>query len=93
LVGAVGGTLLGTFVAVSATSTGWLVFGIWLAGVGLNYVPLAMHALSLSPPGRLEAELANTDVRSDLRRYTKEQFWLGVPLLFIVLATARLCGR
>jgi hypothetical protein len=93
LAGAVAGTLFGVIVAVSTSSVGWFMFGVWLAGIGLNYVPLALHALSLSPQGRLEDELAGADVDRDLRRYTKEQFWLAVPLFFVILAAARLRAR
>jgi hypothetical protein len=93
LVGAVAGTILGVLVAVSTSAAGWFVFGVCLAGVGLNYVPLALHALSLSPRGRLEEELADADVRRDLRRYTKEQFWLAIPLLFVALAVVQFRAR
>jgi hypothetical protein len=86
VLGAAVGTALGVLVAVSASTLGWIVFGVWIAGACLNYVPLALHALSLSRPGRLEAELAGADVRSELRRYTKAQLWIVVPLLFVAVA-------
>jgi hypothetical protein len=93
VVGAVSGTVLGAVVAASASSVGWLVFGVWVAGIGLNYVPLALHALSLSPRGRLDDQLSGVDVRRDLRRYTREQFWLAVPLLFVVFAASQFRAR
>jgi hypothetical protein len=89
----VAGTFLGVLVAVSTSSLGWFLFGVWLAGIGLNYVPLALHALSLSPRGKLENELADADVRRELRRYTRTQFWLAVPLLLLVLAVAQFRAR
>ena len=64
--GAVGCTSLG-FLAI-VRGSGWIVvLGIWLVGAGVNYVPLAVHAQSLSRPGALEAELAGVDVRRELR--------------------------
>jgi hypothetical protein len=86
VLGALLGTAIGAFVAVSASGLGWRVFGAWLAGIGLNYVPLAIYAASLSSPGRLDAELAGVDLRRELRRYTKLQFWITVPLLLVALA-------
>jgi hypothetical protein len=60
--------------------------GAWVAGVGVNYVPLALFAASLSRPGALNAELAGADVRAELRRYSYMQLWIVVPLLLAVLA-------
>jgi hypothetical protein len=89
VLGAVVGTAIGVAVAVTASSAGWRVFGAWIAGACLNYVPLALHALDLSRPGRLGAELEGVDVPAELRYYTKAQLWIAVPLLFIVLALAQ----
>ncbi|HET8742692.1 MAG TPA: hypothetical protein VFM41_08725 [Gaiella sp.] len=86
VLGAVVGTAIGVAVAVAAGSLGWRVFGAWIAGACLNYVPLAAHALDLSRPGRLASELEGVDVPRELRHYTKAQFWIAVPLLFLVLA-------
>jgi hypothetical protein len=71
---------------------GWLL-GVWLIGIGLNYVPLALHALSLSRPGALEAEVAGLDVRRELRFYTRAQLWMFVPGLVAVLALLQLRRR
>jgi hypothetical protein len=86
LLGAGAVTALGVFVTASRSTPGWLVFGLWMAGVGLNYVPLALHALALLRGGRLDTELAGADIRRELRYYTKAQFWIAVPLLFLPLA-------
>lgn len=63
-----------------------VLFGLWLVGAGLNYVPLALHAISLSRPGRLDAELAGADIPAELRYYTKAQAWVFVPLALVVFA-------
>jgi hypothetical protein len=80
-------------VAVKAAAPGGKLFGAWLAGVGVNYAVVAWQAASLSRPGALEAELAGTDIRRELRRYSYLQFWVAVPLLFVVLAFRRPGGR
>jgi hypothetical protein len=86
VVGAVAGTGLGVFLAVASSSVGLCAFGALLAGICLNYVPLALHALQLSRRGALDAELRGVDLPRELRRYTKLQFWIAVPLLFVGLA-------
>ena len=58
--------------------------GLAMVGIGLNYVPLSAHALSLRRPEALEAELEGVDVVRELRRYTFIQLWVVVPLAFVV---------
>lgn len=88
--GAVGGTAIGVLVIADAGGLGWRLFGLWLVGISLNYVPLALHALSLLPPGRLTAELAGVDIPAELRHYTTAQLRVVVPLLFVLLALVQL---
>jgi len=87
--GAVGCIALG--VLALATGSGWMtLLGIWLVGAGINYVPLAWEAQSLSKPGALEQELQGADLRHELRRAGVRQLWIAVP--FAVAASA-LVGR
>jgi hypothetical protein len=60
-----------------------------VAGIGVNYAVLTWHAVSLSRPGALDAELAGVDVPHELRRYSLLQFWVVVPLLLGVLAVGQ----
>lgn len=76
-------------VSVSFGGAGSLVFGLWLIGAGLNYVPLSWHAISLSRPGALEAELAGADIPAELRYYTRAQLWVFVPLALVLFAVTR----
>ncbi|HEY1238676.1 MAG TPA: hypothetical protein VGE91_10070 [Solirubrobacterales bacterium] len=88
VLGALVGSGLGVFVLVG--TDGWMpVFGAWILGACLNYVPLAAHAIDLSRAGVLERELQGVDVPAELRHYTKAQLWLFVPLLLIALAIAQ----
>jgi hypothetical protein len=86
VLGAAGGIGLGVWAAAAAATAGWQLFGVWVAGVGVNYAALAWQAALLSRPGALEAELAGADLSRDLRRYSYLQLWVVVPLLLAVLA-------
>jgi hypothetical protein len=89
VLGAVVGVIIGVWVAVLAGPPGWQAFGAWVAGIGVNYAALAWHAVSLSRPGALDAELAGVDVPRELRRYSLLQFWVVVPLLLGILAVGQ----
>lgn len=77
---------LGIWIETTASSLGARILGIWLIGAGLNYAPLAAHAIVLSRPGALDAELADVDTHQELRRYSILQLWIFVPLSLIVVA-------
>jgi hypothetical protein len=74
---------------VLAPSVPRVFLGAYLIGVGLNFVPLALHAISMSRAGRLGAELAGVDVAAELRRYTAKQLFIGIPLLVLTLGVAQ----
>ncbi|MBL7552227.1 hypothetical protein I6A60_30840 [Frankia sp. AgB1.9] len=78
---AIGGWILG-----HSPGIGDLTLGLWLTGAGLNYAPLAVHAITLSRPGALEAELANVDTTRELRRYSTRQLWIVIPLSLVALS-------
>lgn len=85
VVGALALTVIG--VVVLTTSQRWasLLLAVWMVIVGLNYVPLALHAVDLSRPGRLAAALEGVDVQRALRHYTVAQLWVFVPLSSVVM--------
>lgn len=85
---AAGGLALGGWVVTSPVLVGQ-VFGAWIIGASLNYVPLAAHALALSRAGALDAELADVDVGRETRRYGVFQALLLVPLSMVVLSLRR----
>jgi hypothetical protein len=86
VVGAIGCTALGIPALVAARTALWFALGVWLVGAGANYVPLALYAQSLAAPGRLEAEVGDEDVRTELRRVGRQQFWIAVPFAVAVAA-------
>jgi hypothetical protein len=84
---------LGLFTFFWSGSTAGRLLGAWLIGAGINYVPLALHALSLSRPGALEAALAGVDVPRELRAYTWKQVLVLVPLTVAVLGLVQYLRR
>ena len=92
MLGALIAPVLGVL-AITACAPGTRVFGAWLLGVGLNYVPLALHALRLIRPGVLDAELSDVDTRAELRHYAVAQLWVAVPLAVVVLAVRQAIRR
>lgn len=86
IVGAAALVLAGVWCIFGTDSVGWQVLGILSIGVGLNYVPLAVHAVALSRPGALEAELNGVDLAGEGRYFTAAQFWIFIPLLLVALA-------
>ena len=81
--------LLGIAILLAASSTPGVLLGSYLIGVGLNYVPLVLHAISLSRAGKLDAELANVDTGAELRPYTVKQILIGIPVLLLILGTVQ----
>jgi hypothetical protein len=75
---------VGVAILVAASSISGRVFGWWMTGAGLNYAPLAVHAIMLSRPGALDRELSGIDPGPELRRYSTLQFWIFVPLSLVV---------
>lgn len=86
VLGAVAGIALGGWLVSVADSIGWRIFGLWLIGVGCNYVPLALHAISLYRPEVLKTELSGVDILPELRRYTVLQVWVFVPFALVFFA-------
>ena len=81
--------MLGLATLLAASSAPWVLFGGYLIGIGLNYAPLALHAISLSRSAKLDAELARMEVGEELRRYAAKQLLIAVPLLVLILGAAQ----
>ena len=86
ILGAILSLVLGVFVFRTADSLFWTVFGLWLIGIGFNYVPLAMYGISFIRPGALQRELAGLDIPAELQRYAGLQTWVFLPLALVYLA-------
>jgi hypothetical protein len=69
------------------------ILGLYLTLTGLNYVPLALHAVALSRPGALDRELAGVDTGQEIRRYGVLQVWILVPLALVLMASRQAFAR
>jgi hypothetical protein len=90
IAGAAVSIALGPWLVLGSRTVGGRLFGAWLTGVGVNYLVLALHAVSLSRSGALDTELAGLDVRAELRHYSLAQLWVAIPLTVAVFAIAQL---
>jgi hypothetical protein len=77
---------LSTLLILEGDSVALTIIGIWIALMGANYIPLAVYAIEFSSGPRLFEELKAVDTRQELRDYSVAQFWVLVPLLFVLLA-------
>jgi hypothetical protein len=85
---AVGCGLLGARMATAATGS-YRILGLWLVAVGLNYEPLAFHALLLLRSGRLERECLALDLERGVRTgAARSQFLILVPLAVVAAEVA-----
>jgi hypothetical protein len=92
IIGAAGCALLGALALMSGS--GWaIVLGIWLVATGMNYLPLAISAQSLSRPRALEAELVGADLPRELRQAGARQLWILVPLAVVIAALVQAWSR
>ena len=87
----------GIWLLARAVSPMGVAVGVWMTGAGLNYVPLAVHAMSmLRRPGALETELAGVDIPTEARRHGLLQAWIAVPgslVVFDLLQRRRTAAR
>ena len=84
LIGAVGCVALGTLSLVAAQGIGRII-GVWLVGIGVNYIPLAWVAVELSRDDALEAELQGVDLQGEARSAGLRQFWIAVPFAVTIM--------
>lgn len=67
------------------------LLGVWLLGIGANYVPMALHAFDLLRRDRVETE-GRPEI-AHARRYGTQQVMLIVPFLVVVIAIAQARAR
>ena len=84
--GAVGAAALGVLTLVRSTSIPMTGFGIVLTGIGVNYVPLLIHAIDLTRRSTSAAEIADeaSDTGALYAKYRKQSLWLLLPFVVAV---------
>jgi hypothetical protein len=68
----------------------WLIaWGLYMLGLGINYVPLFLHAISIARRGRAREEIADElgDRRGAARKYRRQSLVILIPMVVLVLAT------
>lgn len=93
VVGVIAMLAFGAWLLAASVSLAGRALGLWVIGAGLNYAPLAVHAITLSRPGALDAELSGVDTGRELRRYGLLQLWILVPLSLVAVEVRDLLIR
>jgi hypothetical protein len=90
-IGVVGSLCLGVLTIVRTHSLGGTVFGAYLLCIGVNYVPLLLHAISLVKQGTASQEIADEMPEKNrmFRRYRRQSLLLLIPLVLPMLAIAQ----
>lgn len=90
-----GAPALGVLTMVRSGSPGATVLGVLLIGLGVNYVPLVIHAIDLVRRSAVEATIADEadDRRALYAKYRKQSLWLLVPFAVGVAALAQIRRR
>jgi hypothetical protein len=87
-IGVFGSLALAFLTLVRTHSLGGTVFGAYLLCIGINYVPLLVHAIDLVRHGTAKQEIADelSEERRMFRKYGRQSVLLLVPLVVPILA-------
>lgn len=82
-IGILGPILLGILTLRKSHSGGGMIFGVYLLLIGINYIPMLIHAISVVKNGASRDEIAGEleDKRRMFRKYRKQSLYLLVPLV------------
>ncbi len=87
-VGVFGSLCLGLLTFVRTHSLGGNLLGAYLTCLGINYIPLLLHAISLVRRGTASQEIADEtqEKRAMFRKYRRQSFLLLLPLVIPIAA-------
>jgi hypothetical protein len=100
--GVIGPLVFGTLTIRSALRHGFplgpTLFGVYLMSLGINYIPLFVHAANLVRTGDASREIAEelANKRATFRRYRRQSLYLLVPFavpLFALLQNRKSNGH
>jgi hypothetical protein len=93
--GVIGASALGVLTVLRSGSPGATAFGVALIGVGVNYIPLLIHAVDLVRRSAVEATIADegSDRRALYARYRKQSLWLLLPFVVGLAALSQVTRR
>ena len=94
-IGVFGSLGLGVLTLSRSHTMGGIALGSYLLFIGVNYVPLLFHAISLAQHNSAHLEIADelTEKRLLFRKYRRQSLLLLVPLVIPVLALAQSLRR
>jgi hypothetical protein len=94
-VGVLGPIVLGILTLRKSHSTGGMIFGVYVLLIGVNYVPMLIHAISIVNDGTARDEIADEldDKQRLFRKYRKQSLYLLVPLVAPIAAWMRRSAR
>lgn len=83
---------LGVFIFLRARSMPQIVLGLYLVSLGLNYLPLLLHAVSIRSRERARAELGIelNDKGRAMAKYRWQSLYLLLPLVTPIAAVVEL---
>ena len=90
--GVVGPFVLGVLTFRTALRHGWplglTIFGAYLLTLGVNYIPLLLHAVSLVRSGSASDEIAHelSDRRAAFAKYRRQSLYLLLPFVVPLMA-------
>lgn len=89
--GVFGSFALGVLTLLRSHSMGGIVLGAYLLLIGVNYVPLLLHAISIVRRNSAHYEIADevTEKRRMFRKYRRQSLLLLVPLVVPIAALAQ----
>jgi hypothetical protein len=86
--GIVGPIGLGIWTIAKFRSMSGILFGVYLCLIGVNYMPLLWHAITLVTQGAAQDEIRgeDEDKRKMFRKYRRQSLLLLVPLIVPAMA-------
>ena len=89
--GVFGSLALGTFIALRSQGTSGRLLAIYLLSLGVNYVPLLLHAISLRRAGTARAEIADelAETKRAMGKYRRGSLLLLLPFVVPALAVVQ----
>ena len=93
--GVLGAPALGVLTLLRSKSLGMTALGVALIGLGVNYLPLLIHAIDLVRRSGVQAVIADEggDRRELYAKYRKQSLWLLVPFVVGVAALSQMTRR
>jgi hypothetical protein len=91
----VGAPALGILTVLRSGSFATTTFGVALIGLGVNYVPLLVHAIDLVRHSAVDVTIADhgLDRRALYAKYRRQSLWLLLPFVVAIAGLAQMKRR